>query len=382
MMFDFLQPLSDDLLIDIHRVSNQALGKKAIFHTNQEVPVLHEDSIAILGVLDNRGLDSVYSFENLNEIRLQFYNLFPGNWNTAIYDLGDINPGNSIEDTYFVLKTVCAELIKKRIIPIIIGGSQDLTYAMYRAYDNLDQMVNIVAVDSKFDFENGQNTELADSYLSKMIVEEPNNLFNYSNIGYQTYYNSQEEIDLIEKLYFEAYRLGEVSHNTTIAEPVFRDADIVSVDMRSIKSSASGNKKPFIPNGFNGKEICILARYSGISDKISSFGLFNHNNTKEEAVLISQVIWYFIEGYHYRSREYPIGTRENFIKYIVPIEEEELIFYKSNYSERWWIEIPHTNSSNKLKRNTLLPCSNEDYILATQQEIPNRWWKAQRKNCI
>jgi len=308
--------------------------------------------------------------------------MFPGNWNTSIYDLGDVIAGSSIEDTYYVVKTICAELIKKRIIPIVIGGSQDLTYAMYRAYDNLDQMVNLVAVDSKFDFENGQNTEIADSYLSKMIVEEPNNLFNYSNIGYQTYYNSQEEIDLIEKLYFEAYRLGEVSHNTTIAEPVFRDADIVSVDMRSVKSSASGNKNPFVPNGFNGKEICILARYSGISDKISSFGIFNHNSTKEESVLISQVIWYFIEGYHYRSKEYPIGTRENFIKYIVPMEEEELIFFKSNYSERWWIEIPYNVSNNKLKRNTLLPCSEEDYLLATKQEIPNRWWKAQRKNCI
>ncbi|WP_339888367.1 formimidoylglutamase [uncultured Flavobacterium sp.] len=382
MMFDFLQPLSDDLVIDIHRVSNQALGKKVILHNHQETPVLEEDTIAIIGVLDNRGLNSVNTLEDLDEIRLQFYNLFPGNWNTNIYDLGDIIAGSTIEDTYYVVKTVCAELIKKRIIPIIIGGSQDISYAMYRAYDNLDQMVNLVAVDGKFDFENGQNSELADSYLSKMIVDEPNNLFNYCNIGYQTYYNSQEEIDLIEKLYFDAYRLGEVSHNTTIAEPVFRDADIVSIDMRSVKSSASGNKKPFVPNGFNGKEICILARYSGISDKVSSFGVFNHNNSKEESVLISQVIWYFIEGYHYRSKEYPIGTRENFIKYIVPIEDEELVFYKSNYSERWWIEIPFTNSSNKLKRNTLLPCSNEDYILATQQEIPNRWWKAQRKNSI
>lgn len=382
MMFDFLQPLSDDLLIDIHRVSNQALGKKVVFLTNHENPVLKEDSIAIIGALDNRGLISGSTLEDLNEIRLAFYKMFPGNWNTNIYDLGDIVAGSTSEDTYYVLKTICADLIKKRIVPIILGGSQDLSYAMYRAYDNLDQMVNIVTVDSKFDFDDGQNTEPADSYLSKMIVEEPNNLFNYSNIGYQTYYNSQEEIDLIEKLYFEAYRLGEVSHNTTIAEPVFRDADIVSIDMRCVKSSASGSKNPFVPNGFNGKEICILARYSGISDKISSFGVFNHNNTKEEAVLISQILWYFIEGYHYRSREYPIGTRENFIKYIVPIEDEELIFYKSNYSERWWIEIPYTNSNNKLKRNTLLPCSNEDYILATQQEIPNRWWKAQRKNCI
>ena len=382
MIFDFLQPLSDDLIIDIHRVSNQALGKKVILHTHQETPVLENDSIAIIGVLDNRGLNSVNTVEDLDEIRLQFYNLFPGNWNATIYDLGDIVAGSTIEDTYYVVKTICADLIKKRIIPIIIGGSQDVTYAIYRAYDNLDQMVNLVTVDGKFDFNNGQNTNLADSYLSKMIVEEPNNLFNFSNIGYQTYYNSQEEIDLIEKLYFDAYRLGEVSHNTTIAEPVFRDADLVSIDMRAVKSSASGNKNPFVPNGFNGKEICILARYSGISDKISSFGIFNHNNSREESVLISQVMWYFIEGYHYRSKEYPIGTRENFIKYIVPLEDEDLIFFKSNYSERWWIEIPDNKINNKLKRNTLLPCSEEDYILATKQEIPNRWWKAQRKNCI
>jgi arginase family enzyme len=382
MMFDFLQPLSDDLLIDIHRVSNQALGKKVVFHTNQETPILEGDSIAIIGVLDNRGFNLFNTLEDLNEIRLQFYNLFPGNWNTKIFDLGDIIAGSALNDTYYIVKTICAELIKKRIIPIIIGGSQDITYAMYRAYDNLDQMVNLVTVDSKFDFENGQGKSLADSYLSKIIVDDPSNLFNYSNMGYQTYFNSQEEIDLIEKLYFDAYRLGDISHNTTVAEPVFRDADLISIDMNSVKSSVSGNKKPFVPNGFNGKEICILARYSGISDKVSSFGVFNHNNTDKEAVLIAQIIWYFIEGYHYRSKEYPIGTKENFIKYIVPIEDEELTFYKSNYSERWWIEIPHSNLNNKLRRNTLLPCSNEDYILATQQEIPNRWWKAQRKNCI
>lgn len=333
MIFDFLQPLSDDLLIDIHKVSNQALGKKVVFHSHQETPILEEDTVALLGVLDNRGLNDINSIEDLNEIRLQFYTMFPGNWNRQIYDLGDIYAGNSIEDTYYVVKTICAELIKKRIIPIIIGGSQDISYAMYRAYDNLDQMVNFVAVDSKFDFDNGQNSKIADSYLSKMVVEEPNNLFNFSNIGYQTYYNSQEEIDLIEKLYFEAYRLGEISHNATIAEPVFRDADLVSVDMRSVASSASGSRNPFVSNGFDGKEICVLARYAGISDKITSFGIFNHNNTYEEAVLIAQIIWYFIEGYHYRSGEYPMGTRENFIKYIVPIDNEELIFYKSNFSE-------------------------------------------------
>lgn len=57
-----------------------------------------------------------------------------------------------------------------------------------------------------------------------------------------------------------------------------RDADLISIDLNSIKSADSGNFISFQPNGFNGKEICSLARYAGISDKVSSFGVFNHNN--------------------------------------------------------------------------------------------------------
>jgi arginase family enzyme len=50
--------------------------------------------------------------------------------NASIADLGDIPEGNSVEDTYFAVKKLVSELIKKKILPIIIGGSQDLTYAL------------------------------------------------------------------------------------------------------------------------------------------------------------------------------------------------------------------------------------------------------------
>ena len=297
----------------------------------------------------------------------------PGNWEISIADLGDILAGNTTQDTYFALKKVVSSLIKKKIIPIVIGGSQDLTYALYRAYDDLEQMVNLVSIDSKFDFGKEKDAISSDSYLTKIIIDEPNNLFNYCNIGFQTFYNSQEEIDLIEKLFFDSYRLGEISNNIAIAEPVFRDADVVSIDLNSIKSSESGNCIIFAPNGFNGKEICSLSRYAGISDKVSLFGIFNHNNSKQESVLIAQIIWYFIEGYHYRSNEYPYGSKENYIKYIVPHESEEMIFYNSNKTERWWIEIPFlSNSNNKLKRNTLLLCSHEEYLTACILELPTR----------
>ncbi|PHK28414.1 arginase, partial [Nostoc linckia z16] len=291
--------------------------------------------------------------------------------------------GNTLSDTYYALKMLVAELIRMRIVPLVIGGTQDLTYGMYRAYDNLEQMVNLVCIDNKFDF-GKENQEISmSSYLTRIIVDEPNNLFNYSNIGYQTYYNSQEEIDLIEKLYFDAYRLGEVSATPSIAEPVFRDADIVSLDMTAVESSSSGNVVNFFPNGFSGKEICTLARYAGISDKVSSFGIFNHSSTRQEAALIAQVMWYFIEGVHYRSNEYPFGSKENYIRYIVPMEDEELVFYKSDRTDRWWIEISNVSHfNNKLKNNSLLPCTYDDYLNACDGGIPERLWKAQRKNII
>jgi hypothetical protein len=71
------------------------------------------------------------------------------------------------------------------------------------------------------------------------------------------------------------------------------------------------------------------------------------------------------------------------LKYIVPLEDQELVFYKSHKTGRWWIEIPYLSTANtKLKKNTLLPCSHEEYLAACQHEIPERWWKAQRKNII
>ncbi|RZK12836.1 MAG: arginase [Flavobacterium sp.] len=383
MEFDFLSPLDDEILAFINGLTSQNLGSKVVFHSSKEFPDLEKVNLAIIGVLENRNSEHQIEDVNLDHIRKELYSLYPGNWHTSIADLGNIEAGNSVNDTYFALKKVISELIKKKIIPIVIGGTQDLTYSLYRAYDDLEQMVNLVSIDNKFDFGKESSQLSATSYITKMILDEPNNLFNYSNIGYQTYYNSQEEIDLIEKLFFEAYRLGEISNNISISEPVFRDADIISLDLTSVKSCDSGNFITFTPNGFNGKEICSLSRYAGISDKVSLFGIFNHNNSKQESVLIAQIIWYFVEGYHYRSNEYPFGSRDNYLKYIVPMDEEQLVFYKSDKTERWWIEIPFiSNVNNKLKRNTLLPCSYDDYIGATNQEIPERWWKAQRRNIL
>jgi arginase family enzyme len=388
MNFNFLSPVSDSVLAHNELLSAQALGRKLKIHSAQYgIPDLEGVNVAILGVLENRN-DVTYIGEEfqLNEIRKSFYSLFPGSWNTTIADLGDINRGESVEDTYFALKEAITILVKKNIIPLILGGSQDLTYANYRAYDALIPMVNIVNVDAQFNLGDSSKPIKNNSFVGKIILDQPYNLFNYATIGYQTYFNSQEEIDLMDNLYFESYRLGAISNDVTIVEPVLRDANIVSIDLTSVKGSEVSLKQKYSPNGLDGKEICAIARYAGISNKVSSFGVYEYKPSKDDeltSMLVAQILWYFVEGVNYRVKDDDFSDDRNYQKYITLVESEELIFYKSNKTGRWWIEIPFLSEiNNKLKRHTLLPCMHQDYLDACNNKVPDRWYKALQKNSV
>ena len=388
MNFNFLSPVSDSVLAHNELLSAQALGRKLKIHSAQHgIPDLEGVNVAILGVLENRN-DVNYIGEEfqLNEIRKSFYSLFPGSWNTTIADLGDINRGESVEDTYFALKEAITILVKKNIIPLILGGSQDLTYANYRAYDALIPMVNIVNVDAQFNLGDSSKPIKNNSFVGKIILDQPYNLFNYATIGYQTYFNSQEEIDLMDNLYFESYRLGAISNDVTIVEPVLRDANIVSIDLTSVKGSEVSLKQKYSPNGLDGKEICAIARYAGISNKVSSFGVYEYKPSKDDeltSMLVAQILWYFVEGVNYRVKDDDFSDDRNYQKYITLVESEELIFYKSNKTGRWWIEIPFLSEiNNKLKRHTLLPCMHQGYVDACNNKVPDRWYKALQKNSV
>ena len=384
MNFDYLKPVDNTLVAYAKMQTNSAFGQCIKIYANKDnFPDLTTTKIAIIGVLEGRGaVDNIGTGTTLNQLRKELYKLFPGNWPINVADLGDIEQGNTIEDTYFAITTLGNYLIKNKIIPIIIGGGQELTYANYRAYDTLEQTVNIVTVDSKFDLGSIEDDLDSQSYLSKVVMNPPNNLFNFCNIGYQTYFNSQDEIDLLKSLYFDTVRLGEVLNKIQIVEPILRDADIVSIDLSSVKNADAPANNNTSPNGLSGTDICAIARYAGISDKVSSFGIFEYNPTldtkNQTAQLISQMIWYFIEGVNFRANDYPFGLKDQYKKFIVPIEDQVLNFYKSNKSGRWWMEIQISNN-NKFKRHALIPCTYQDYVSASNQEIPERWMQTFKK---
>ena len=385
-MIEFLTPVSKTVLAHREVLPNGVLGKNIRVYANTgELLDLENVKFAILGVKENRSdVDFIGEEICFDEIRKSLYSLYPGNWPYSIIDMGDIEKGESVQDTHFAMKTVMEELLKKEITPLLLCGSQDLAYSQYRAYDFSGNMVNITNIDSKFDLGDADQPMTNTSFVGKIIVDKPYGLFNYSNIGYQSYYNSPEEIQLMEKLFFDGYRLGEVTADITLVEPILRNSDMVFLDIGTIKSADLSYKNSSSPNGFDGREICAISRYAGISNKVKSFGIYelkDFKNSKSAAMLIAQIFWYFIEGFSFRVSDDDFSNETHYVIYKVPLENDVLIFKKSNKTGRWWMELPFfSNINNKLKRETLLPCTYDDYLSACNQEMPERWIKARRKN--
>ncbi len=382
MAFDFLQPVSQKVLEQTELLPAQALGRSIYIHTEADgLPVLAGANFAILGIYESRNaFEAKAERIDLDGIRIQLYRLMQGNWGDTIIDLGDVDQGETVKDTYFVVREILAGLLEENIIPIVIGATQDITYPMYRAFDGITDMVNLVSVDSRFDFGAEEELISSNSYMSKIITDKPNNLFNFSNLGYQSYFNAQEEIDLMERLFFDAYRLGELTADIGLAEPVLRNAHLVSLDARAIRASEMGNAAAFSPNGFTGREICAITRYAGMGEQIAALGIFEIENNPQSFQLVAQMIWYFMEGHNFRTQENPSDSDPAYTKYIVPCDSEQLHFFKSALTGRWWVEVPNLLSAHtKSDSPALLPCTEQDYLDACDQNIPERWFKAYKK---
>ena len=351
----------------------------------EQFPNFENADFALIFVPENRRSMTCDLFNSHVQVRRAFYNLFKGNWNCKIVDFGNLNLGQTTDDSYFAITDVVSNLISQSVLPIIIGGGHDLTYPIYQSYHSFSKGVNMLCIDSKFDLINDKNSINADNFLGFILKEDPNHLNNFVNLGYQKYLCQNDESHLIEKMLFEALRLGDLRSNMKESEPYIRNSDIVSFDLSAIKQSDALNSSKPSPNGLESHHACVLARYSGMSDRVSSFGIFelgqvdtdNSNpNFNPTMSLVAQVIWHFIEGFSLRMNDTPsIETlNNNYQKYLIPIQETELqyVFYKSKITGRWWVSSSMDFENDSNIREYIIPCSYKDYLDANSGEVSRR----------
>lgn len=353
-----------------------------------EFPEAENCDIAIIGCTEERGAKPQKgSAQAPDAIRKHFYNLAAPEAEVKICDLGNLVPKENIIDYYFQIAHVCETLLRENKTIILLGGSEDICFGQHLGYENLDRDVNCVSIDAAIDIQNSDDGITNRSVFHKIFTYSPNYLSNFTNLGCQSHLVNRHEKNILEALHFDYFRLGHLKENISECEPALRNADWVNFDISSIRQSdAPGNNSP-MPTGWSTDEACKLARYAGISQHISSISFTDVNSlldqNEQSARLTAILIWYFIEGFYNRLHDKPSADKSNLVKYNVTFKGgmHEIIFYKHKLSHRWWMEIPNPKNKNNqnYSMNNLIPCSETDYLLATHDEIPQRWWNAQAK---
>lgn len=375
---DYFDPVSIESPDFEYMALHAAFPHNIVIHTENVLPTdFRNFKIALFGVPEGRNSPATGSMKGPDSIRKELYRLarIPGK--PGITDLGNMKQGTTFNDTVAGLSDIITTLAGQNIFPLIMGGSSALTIAIDKALSGMRTKYTLLTVDNRIDYVNEEKENNSFNYLNTIIHNNKSTLFHYINIGYQSYMNDQQVINRFLRRKSELLRIGDVRKAIYLTEPLFRDSDVALFDISSVRQSeAPGSISPS-PNGFYGEEICLLARYAGISDNLKIFGIFDLNPDldirNQTASLSAQIIWFFLEGFAQKQYEAPYLSNTNpgrFIRYHVKITdmEDDLIFVKSNLTERWWMELQSGDSG-----PSYIACSHEDYMKANRDELPERW---------
>lgn len=344
---------------DIER-NSQALSIENISKVN----------VAIIGIPFDSRKNDTNNPESPDKIRAELYQLSKFDTKLRIADFGNLKPASSAKGNYQALRDIVDYFNELKIVTIIIGGSQDLSLGVCEAFKG-DKFFSFSTVDAFLDIKKGKEPFHSNNYLSRLFISRPG-LFQFNLIGFQSHYLSSESINKIQNT-GNHLRLGNFRDNVAIAEPVIRNTDFLSFDINAVKHSDAPGAQRVSPNGLRSEEACQLAKYAGLSNRLKVFGLFDIVTEKDRndltVKLAAQIIWYFLEGFFNRDNGKP-DLNENCVMFQVEVEgiDKPIVFYRNTMTNQWWIEI-ETGDKTKF----LFGCSENEYVAASNNEIPGMW---------
>ncbi len=371
-LLEFLSPINVAAIND-DMAYNDSQMASVISIYEEEFPDLENIDIVILGINEFRGAGFKTRENAADVIRKKFYQFHYWHKDISIADVGNIKNGATLSDSYSAITLVLKELLQSNKTIVLLGGSHDNTLAQYFAYKELNKIIDATVIDATIDLKS-ESSLRSENFLMEMLTGEPNMVRHYNHIGFQSYLVHPLMLETMDKLRFDCFRVGTVKEQLDEMEPVIRNSDLLSFDIAAIKNSDAPSSA-CSPNGFTGEEACILTRYAGMSTSISSIGIFGYDPSKDiqelTAIQIAQMLWYFIDGKNKSRQEAALNDKSSFNEYHTVFAEVDTIFFQSKKTGRWWMELPN---------NKMIACSYKDYLIASKNEIPERWLRAQERD--
>ena len=370
-IIDFLDPIN---LAEISQDAGYKEGQigRVIKAYEDEFPDLDEAQVVLVGCGEQRGAALLHNSEAADAIRREFYALYFWHQDIKLADVGNVKIGKSLNDTYAALKMVIHELVLEGKLVVVLGGSHDLTLAQYHAFADDKRLIDAVGIDAIIDI-NIDSPFRNDNFLMELLTAEPNYMRHYNHIGFQSYFVHPRMLETMDKLRFDCFRVGNVKEHIEEMEPVIRNCHVFSFDMTAI-AHAFAPANNLTPNGLNGEEACILMQYAGMSPNMQTIGIYGYRPEADQESLtakqISHMLWYLLDGRSRGRKEALMDERESFNEYHTAFAEVETVFLQSKKTGRWWMQLPDKQ---------FIACSYKDYLLASSNEIPERWLRAQER---
>jgi formiminoglutamase len=372
-LIDFLSPLNKATVSNNQLYQEGQIGKTVdIFEDS--FPDIPAADIVLVGCNEYRGSGLLNKQRNAADaIREQFYQLYNWHKDIQVADIGNVINGASLQDSYAAVKTVVKELLAEKKTVLILGGSHDITIAQYEAYADFEQTIDITCVDALINIDTNSGLK-SENFLMDLLTAEPNYVRHYNHIGFQSYFVHPHMLETMDKLRFDCFRLGHVKESVEEMEPVVRNCQLFSFDIAAI-AHASAPANTVSPNGFSGEESCLLLRYAGMSPVTNTIGIYGYlpEDDKDHltAKQISQMLWYVLDGRSRGKKEAALQQKDAFNAFHLAFSEVDTIFLQSKKTGRWWMQLPDKK---------YIACSYKDYLLASKNEIPERWLRAQERS--
>ncbi len=371
-IIDFLYPVNLPHILEDNELKEGQIGKSIDIFQNIFPDLTHAD-IVIATCDELRGDGQLGSASaEADAVRKELYSLYYWHKHIKLADIGKIKTGMHLSDTYAAIKTVAKEIIQRNKIFLLIGGSHDLSLAVYEAYREMNKIIEVTGVDAYIDL-SMDNPVRSKNFLMELLTGDPNFIRHYNHIGFQSYYIHPHMLETMDKLRFDCYRLGKVKEQMEEMEPSFRSSDMMMFDVAALGAATFWEGSS--PNGFNGEEACTLMKFAGMSDRLKAVGIYGYQQKRDPqltlAKQISQMIWYYIDGVQYGRTEANLNEQEMFIECHLEFAAIETTFLKSRKTGRWWMKMPD---------GKYVPCSENDFNAAGNNELPERWLRLQERS--
>lgn len=331
---------------------------------NYRIDEIQENAVVLVFCSEDRGIGGNARQRDFDEVRKNLFALSGADFDLKICDLGDIISGKTHQDTHYILQEIVGFCLEKKAFPIVIGGGNDLAYAMFKAVGKEQNNVNFTQISPKISLKNEGENITEQNFLAKILSDK--SLKNYHHLAYQRHLNELDAVKLMKEVDFEVMKLADMMGRTDLAEPFLRRADLVTLNCDAVESITDDFSARSQVNGLNRREICAYMKEIGLGENLKSVGIFNYNFDTENRLnhqLLAQMIWYLLEGINIKKTHPKERQYETFI---VMMERMECVFKREIFSGLWYF-----GKDEDVKK--CLPCSEQDYENAKRGILNNRF---------